>query len=202
MTNKKPYAEVETISHRVRKATSSCWNGPGRPFSPPSARRFFVNLWQVCFGYVAMVEYLPPLPPGGTGGKEWKIAYMKSISGILKFVQMVGGLYLSVVWCLLLTCLLDRCCWLNVLKRESFKLLLVVFIGLQPRTFHAMNSKNIYTTLIIKLVTKCNFSRRSLPKNVLLTAEPTPRELIPVKLAQIINYTYYIEKLPAVRLLL
>jgi len=101
--------------------------------------------------------------------------------------------------------LLTRSLLLNVLKRESFKLLLVVFIGLQPRTFHAMNCKNIYTTLIIKLVTKCNFSRRSLPKNVLgplLTAEPTPRELIPIKLAQIINYTYYIEKLPAVRLLL
>jgi len=111
-------------------------------------------------------------------------------------------------WAILICCmvspayLLTRSLLLNVLKRESFKLHLVVFIGLQPRTFHAMNSKNIYTTLIIKLVTKCNFSRRSLPKNVLLTAEPTPRELIPIKLAQIINYTSYIEKLPAVRLLL
>jgi len=39
----------------------------------------------------AMVEYLPPLPAGRTPSKEWSITYAKSLSGILKFVEVVRG---------------------------------------------------------------------------------------------------------------
>jgi len=38
----------------------------------------------------AMVEYLPPLTAGRTPSQEWCMKYLKSLSGILKIVEMVS----------------------------------------------------------------------------------------------------------------
>jgi len=44
-----------------------------------------------------MVEYLPPLPATRTVSQEWSVKYVKSLSGILKIVEVVRGHCLFVV---------------------------------------------------------------------------------------------------------
>lgn len=46
-----------------------------------------------------MVEYLPPLPAGRTPSQEWCLKYVKSLSGILKIVEMVLALAMFICAC-------------------------------------------------------------------------------------------------------
>lgn len=46
-----------------------------------------------------MVEYLPPLPAGRTPSQEWCVKYVKSLSGILKIVEMVLALAMFICAC-------------------------------------------------------------------------------------------------------
>lgn len=46
-----------------------------------------------------MVEYLPPLPATRTVSQEWSIKYVKSLSGILKIVEVVLALAVFICAC-------------------------------------------------------------------------------------------------------
>lgn len=46
-----------------------------------------------------MVEYLPPLPATRTVSQEWSVKYVKSLSGILKIVEVVLALAMFICAC-------------------------------------------------------------------------------------------------------
>ena len=56
---------------------------------------YFDLVGDLCLFLVSvMVEYLPPAPTARGPTQEWSIKYVKSLSGILKIVEMVGSLWL------------------------------------------------------------------------------------------------------------